>query len=370
MEGDRLSIKQDERVREITIPHDAKIFEALRRMDSTNRKLLILERNGKFFSLLSIGDIQRAIIRNVSLDTPVYRIVRQNIRIAHPTDSFEKIREMMLEHRMEFLPVIDNGDIVSVYFWEDVFGKSQVKTKGEIDVPVVIMAGGKGTRLKPITNVIPKPLIPIGEKTILEMIINRFHKYGVKDFYISLNYKSEMIKYYLENLNLKDINIHYLEEQVPLGTAGSLSLLREKVKGRCFVTNCDILVNEDYKEVLDYHIESESLLTIVGVIKTETIPYGLIESDENGRVIGINEKPTNSYIFNSGMYIVEEVVLDLIPENEFLNMTDLVSKLINSGQRVSYFPVSENSWFDIGEWDKYLKTLENYELVKRFFENW
>jgi len=370
MEGDRLSIKQDERVREITIPHDAKIFEALRRMDSTNRKLLILERNGKFFSLLSIGDIQRAIIRNVSLDTPVYRIVRQNIRIAHPTDSFEKIREMMLEHRTEFLPVINNGDVVNVYFWEDVFGKLQAKIKGEMDIPVVIMAGGKGTRLKPITNVIPKPLIPIGEKTILEMIIDRFHKYGVKDFYISLNYKSEMIKYYLGNLNLNDINIHYLEEQAPLGTAGSLSLLREKVEGRCFVTNCDILVNEDYKEVLDYHIESKSLLTIVGVIKTETIPYGLIESDENGRVIWINEKPTRSYVFNSGMYVIEKRALEFIPENRYLNMTDLVTALISAGEKVSYFPVSENSWIDIGEWDKYLRTLENYELVKRFFENW
>lgn len=363
-----ISLKTEEKITQIKIPYDTKIIDALRKMDQIDKKLLILEKDGKFFSLVSIGDIQRAIIKNFDINLPVYKIVREDIKVAKKTDSFQKIKDMMLKYRMEFLPVVENGEICDVYFWEDVIGPSKQRIKGTMDVPVVIMAGGKGTRLRPITNIIPKPLIPIGDKTMLEIIFSRFSEYGVKKFYLSVNYKYEMIQYYLSQLNLNDINIEYIIEDKPLGTAGSLSLMREKLQGRWFVTNCDILINQDYKELLDYHIENGNILTVIGVLKSEEIPYGVIEKDENGNIFKIDEKPVRSYIVNSGMYIMERKALEYIPKDTFFNMTDLVKTLIDSGEKVSYFPVSENSWFDIGEWDKYQKVLEEYETLKEFFK--
>jgi dTDP-glucose pyrophosphorylase len=357
----------NDKISNLTIPYNNKIIDALKKMDSLNRKLLILEKDNNFYSLLSIGDIQRAIIRNIDLNTPVYKIVRKDIKIAKKSDDFSEIKKIMMKYRMEFLPVIDNNKVCEVYFWEDIFSVEERITSVSLNVPVIIMAGGEGTRLKPITNVIPKPLIPIGDKTILEIIFDKFSKYGVKDFYISVNYKHELIEYYLSQKNLKNINIRYIKEDRPLGTAGSLSLVKNEIDQRCFITNCDILINQDYKELLDFHIESKNLLTIVGVLKSEEISYGVIEKDDQGNVLKINEKPSINYIINSGMYILEKEAFDYIPENTFFDMTDLISKLINDKKKVSYFPVSEKSWFDIGEWDKYHKTLEEYEKFKNFF---
>ncbi|TGG88057.1 mannose-1-phosphate guanylyltransferase [Geotoga petraea] len=336
-------------------------------MDKINRKLLILEKDNKFYSLVSIGDIQRAIINNIDLNSPVYKIIRKDIKVAKKSYSFEKIKELMLKYRMEFLPVIDNGEIYKIYYWEELFGTTVNINNEKIDIPVIIMAGGKGTRLKPITNVIPKPLIPIGEKTILEIIFDRFMYYGIKNFYLSVNYKHELIKYYLSNKKIKNINIDYIKENKPMGTAGSLYLIKDKIKERCFITNCDILINQDYIELLNYHVENKNVLTIVGVLKNDEIPYGVIEKDSKGNVKKINEKPNRSYIINSGMYILDKKAIDYIPKNTFYDMTDVIETLINNDEKVSYFPVSEKSWFDIGEWDKYQSTLKEYEKFRNFY---
>ena len=357
----------NEKIKNLMIPYNSKIIDALKKMDSLNRKLLILEKDNNFYSLLSIGDIQRAIIKNIDLSTPVYKIVRKDIKVAKRSDNISEVEKMMLKYRMEFIPVIDGDKVCEVYFWEDIFTVEDRTTDALLNVPVVIMAGGQGTRLKPITNVIPKPLLPIGDKTILENIFDKFIKYGVKDFYISINHKHELIEYYLSQKNLEGINLKYIKETAPLGTIGCLSMIKNEIDKTCFVTNCDILVNQDYKELLDYHIERKDILTIVGVLKSEQIPYGVIEKDDQGNVLKISEKPSLNYIINSGMYILEKEAFDYIPENTFFDMTDLIDRLITNNKKVSYFPVSEKSWFDIGEWDKYYKTLEEYEKFKNFF---
>jgi dTDP-glucose pyrophosphorylase len=350
----------------IKIAHDSTIIEVIKRMDKINRKLLILEKNNKFYSLVSIGDIQRAIINNIDLSSPAYIITRKDIKVAKKSYSFEKIKKMMLKYRMEFLPVIDNGEIYKIYYWEELFGNTININNEKIDIPVIIMAGGKGTRLKPITNVIPKPLIPIGEKTILEIIFEKFLKYGIYNFHLSVNYKYELIEYYLSKKIIKDAKIHYIKEDKPLGTAGSIRLMKKNIKEDCFITNCDILINQDYIELLSYHKENKNILTIVGVLKNESIPYGVIENDDKGNVKKINEKPNRNYLINSGMYIINKKAIEYIPEDKFFNMTDLIEILIKNKEKVSYFPVSEKSWFDIGEWDKYQSTLKEYEKFRNF----
>ncbi len=342
-----------------TIDLNASMLEALKKMDKIDKKLLIVLEGNKFYGLLSIGDIQRAIIKNKSLDSQVNEVMRSNIRIGKPDDSFETIKQMMLDFRMELCPVVDEDqNIVQIYFWENLFSSEKPQPAKQFNLPVVIMAGGIGSRLKPITNVLPKPLIPIDEHTISEHIFNEFGKHGCNHFYMSVNYKADLIEYYLNSLNLP-YQIEYFREEKPSGTAGSLSLLKGKLNERFFVSNCDILIEQDYSEILDYHLENKNEITVVAVLKHYPIPYGTIETTENGNLVSLVEKPEITYKINSGMYILEPELLNEIPENDFFHITHLIEKIHSRGGRVGVFPVSEKSWKDIGDWDNYLKNTTN-----------
>lgn len=324
-------------------------------MDQLDKKLLIVLDGEKYFGLLSIGDIQRAIIQNISVQSPVKDILRDKVKIATPDDSFSSIRQMMFEYRMELCPVVTaQNNIIQVYFWEDIFQETEAQPGKYFNLPVVIMAGGKGSRLKPLTNVLPKPLIPIGEKSIIENIFSRFNRYGCDQFYISVNYKADLIEYYIQNQHLP-YSIDFFREEKPLGTAGSLALLKGKIQSSFFVSNCDIIVEQDYSEILDYHQENNNEITVVAVMKHLSIPYGTIETTVNGQLVKLTEKPDLSFKINSGMYIVEPHILNEIEDAVHLDITHLIDRILDRGGKVGVFPVSEKSWKDIGEWSEYLK---------------
>lgn len=341
-----------------TIKNTQTLLSALKKMDDLDKKLLIVfDEEENFQGLLSVGDIQRAIINNRLVDTEVKEVLRDNIRVAKPEDSFEEIKELMMEFRMELCPVLDAKNcIVDLYFWEDIFGEDNIKPREYFNLPVVIMAGGFGTRLRPLTHVIPKPLIPIDNKTMLEHIFDRFNVYGCDRFYLSVNYKSSLIEFYLKEQKLP-YSISYFEEDKPLGTAGSLSLLKEELNETFFVSNCDILIEQDYSEILNYHRENENELTVVAVLKNYAIPYGTIDTGKKGQLLSIDEKPDLTFKINSGMYILEPHLLNDIPENEFFHITDLIAKIKQRNGNVGVFPVSEKSWKDVGEWDEYIKNI-------------
>ncbi len=331
------------------------LLDALKKMDELAKKLLIVIDGDNYIGLLSIGDIQRAIISNKSLETQVFKALRNDNRIAKPDDTVISIKEMMMQFRMELCPVVnERNEIIKVYFWEDLFHNEKPKPKKPFDLPVVIMAGGFGSRLKPLTNVLPKPLIPIGEKTILEHIFDRFSEYGSKTFFVSLNYKAELIEYYIENLKLP-YNLHFFKENKPMGTAGSLSLLKGELNQTFFISNCDILIEQDYSEILDYHQANNNELTIVAALKHIHIPYGIVETGENGNLQSMTEKPELTFKINSGMYVLEPSLLDEIPDDKFFHITDLIASVKQRNGKLGVFPVSEKSWVDIGEWDKYIK---------------
>jgi NDP-sugar pyrophosphorylase family protein len=211
--------------------------------------------------------------------------------------------------------------------------------------------------LRPLTYVIPKPLIPLKDKTMLEEIFSRFGKYGCDRFFISVNYKADLIKYYLEELELPFDTEFFIEEK-PMGTAGSLSLLKGKINETFFVSNCDILINEDYSEILGYHQENKNEITVVAAMKNYAIPYGTIVTAENGSLVELQEKPNLTFKINSGMYILEPHLLDEIPENTFFHITDLISQVMKRNGRVGVFPVSEKSWTDMGDWNEYLQKID------------
>ena len=344
-------------IENLKIESDKSLTDALKQMDVVGKKLLMVFSRGQFIGLLSIGDLQRAIINNIDLITHVGEILREDIVVADEGESIESIKSKMLQIRAEFMTVVnDRREIVKVIFWEDLFGSPILPPKKQFHVPVVIMAGGLGSRLKPLTNVIPKPLIPINEKTIIEHIFDRFREHGCDSFYISVNYKAELIEYYLDEQNLP-YNIVYFKENVPMGTAGSLSLLKGKIKDTFFVSNCDILIEEDYSEILEYHKRNNNEITIVAALKSYNIPYGTIKSGEKGELKELIEKPCFTFKINSGMYILEPHLIDEIPNDKFFHITQLIEKVKNRRGRVGVFPVSEKSWKDIGEWSVYLKEL-------------
>lgn len=351
--------EKEERIRDLTIDAGERILEALQLMDRQDRKLLLVIENGKFKSILSIGDIQRAIIKNLDLDSKVSDILRPKIRVANSNDSLEEIKKMMLEFRMEFIPVLDeNGEVDEIYFWDEFFAKEISVNKTDLKIPVVIMAGGSGTRLRPFSYILPKPLFPVGDKSIVEEIISRFEKIGSNEFYLTVNYKHEMIRYHFDQIQNKTYKVSFVLEDKPLGTAGSLHLLEGKLKSTFFVSNCDILIQQDYSEIYDYHIKHENEITIVASLKHYNIPYGTLETGEDGALLSIAEKPKLTFKINTGMYILEPHLLKEIPKNTFFHITQLIENVRSRGGKIGVFPVSEKSWQDIGEWGEYQKTMD------------
>lgn len=344
------------KIQDIYIDCNATIIEAIKKMDAARRKLLIVTKNNVFHNLLSIGDIQRAIIKGVDLTTKIDCIDRREIKVATPSEDISEVKRQMYERRNDFMPIVDDsGSILDVIFWEDISPIKQDRPVLSLGLPVVIMAGGKGTRLLPLTNVLPKPLIPIGEQTMMEDIMDKFLECGCDCFFVSVNYKAEMIKRYFNDLGKPQYNISYFQEEKPCGTAGSLCLLKGQINSTFFVSNCDLLIDEDYSEIVKYHRDNNNEITVVAAIKNIDIPYGTLETREEGLLFGIVEKPTYTFKINTGMYILEPHLIEEIPENEFYHITFLIEKLVNEGRRVGVYPINEGSWIDVGNWDEYLK---------------
>jgi NDP-sugar pyrophosphorylase family protein len=265
-----------------------------------------------------------------------------------------KARQIMKEKLIEAIPIMnEKEEIVDIIFWNDSF-KEKLNHYNRIENPVVIMAGGKGTRLYPFTKILPKPLIPIGDVPIVERIINRFTDYGCNQFYFTVNHKKNMIKAYFNELE-KNYTVEYIEEEKPLGTGGSLYLLKDRMNETFFVSNCDILIEGNYSDMLKYHKDNENKITMITSLKHNTIPYGVIELGKKGTVNNIIEKPEYNFLVNTGMYILEPETLNDIPENQFYHITDLINDYIKKGEKVGTYPVSDRAWMEMGQ----LEEMEN-----------
>ncbi len=343
----------------VTIQKEESIIEALKMMDNVCLKSLLVFDKDRFYSLVTIGEIQRAIIKNVDLHSSIESILNvEGKTYAFITEGIDSIRNKMLKIRAQLMPVLDEkGNLVNLYCWSDFFPEEVAfPDREKLDLPVVIMAGGKGTRLMPLTNVIPKPLVPVGEKTILETILDRFEAIGCNRFYISVNYKSNMIRYYLEQQNHK-YNVHFFEEDKPLGTIGSVSMLKGIIKTPFFVSTCDNLIDQDFRDVYDYHVSNNNDMTMVTAVKSFKIPYGVIETGPEGLMTSLREKPESTFMINTGAYLLNAELIDEIPVGSFYHITDLMEKVRKRGGRVGCFPISEHSWIDMGEWREYLKLI-------------
>jgi dTDP-glucose pyrophosphorylase len=348
-----------DRIRKKIISAETTLIQTMKVMDEGKTKSLLVFSGDSFLGIITNGDLQRAIIANFPFETPIGKLLNnKSKKYAFIDDDKESVKEWMRQKRAEFMPVVDDvGNLVDVIFWDEALGDALDEDKRpKINLPVVIMAGGKGTRLKPITNVIPKPLVPVGDKTILEVIMDQFESIGCHKFYMSVNYKADMMKYYLSQLP-HHYNVEFFQEEKPLGTIGSVSLLKGKIRTPFFVSNCDSINEQDYRDVWDYHVQNHNDMTIVTMVRSFKIPYGVIETGENGLMTALKEKPEQTYQVNTGVYILNSDLIDEIPKGEFFHITQLMEKVQTKGGRVGCFPVSEQSWKDMGEWPEYLKMI-------------
>lgn len=351
-----------EKYSHLIIDNSETLIAALKKMDNERVKLLIVFDSGKYKSLLSIGDIQRAIISGKSIQEEKINTIERHDIVCSTSDNKEVIKKRMVEIRAQFMPILDENDnLANIYLWDDIFSEKfdfNNFEKKNFEIPVVIMAGGEGSRLRPLTNIIPKPLIPIGKKTILEKIIDNFCASGFYTFYVSINYKSHMIESYFKNLEVKNYDLHFFKEDEPKGTAGSLSLIRDKINTPFFVSNCDILIEQDYNEVFAYHQEQKNDITAIAAVKNFKLPYGSFEMNKQGVITNILEKPEFTFYVNAGMYIIEPHLLEEIPDSGIFHITELITGTMKKGGKVGIFPVSEKSWIDIGDWNLYEKLLK------------
>jgi NDP-sugar pyrophosphorylase family protein len=317
------------------------------------RIALVVDEEKKLLGTLNDGDIRRAILNGFSLENCIKDIYYKKPSVCNYKDSKEKIIKTAILNKVYQIPIVDDENrLVDVEDLANLLGGNIYRNK------VVLMAGGLGTRLHPLTLDTPKPLLKVGEKPILQIIIESFANYGFKDIIISVNYKSSMIKNYFQDGSRFNVNISYIEEDKRLGTAGALSLIKEKIKEPFFVMNGDLLTNVNFEHLLDFHIRGKTLSTMCVREYEYQIPYGVIETKED-KILSIVEKPIQKFFVNAGIYLLSPEVLSLIPKDTFYDMPTLFDELIKNDKNVLSFPIHEY-WLDIGQMDDFKRAQNEF----------
>lgn len=354
-------------MKDILISETISLKDAYKKLDQTAEKvLLVVNEKKQLLGTLTDGDVRRALLKGKSLETGIKDHYNDNpVKILDYETKSSEVNKLFYEKKVELIPVVDENDTIIDYVtWQSCFGVEEKPKKfGDLqNIPVVIMAGGKGTRLAPFTDILPKPLIPINGKSIIEIIIDEFRKFKINSFFLTLNYKGKLIEAYLDSVT-KDYNTEFVWEGDFLGTAGSVKLIEPgKLKENFIVSNCDIIVKADYSAVIEFHTKSKALITVVSSIQHHKVPYGVIEFKDGGKIIGIKEKPEFSFTINTGVYILNKKCLNFIPDKQYFNMTDLIYRLIEEGKNVVTYPVNENEYVDIGQWDEYRLSIDKMKL--------
>lgn len=330
------------------------VSAAVRAIDEGKRKVVFCLREGRLSGCFTDGDMRRYILRGGDMGEPVSQAMNpEPIFFSHTQE--EEARRFIRDSGVIAVPIVDEeGRVTRIFFRGD--DTSIVRLLPE-PVPLVVMAGGKGTRLYPFTKILPKPLIPIGETPILDRIIDRFGQCGVKDVYLILNHKKHMIKAYYNEACLP-YNIRFVDEERPLGTGGGLSLLKGRLHGTFFLSNCDCLLDADYTCMYDYHRASGNALTLILASKRLSVPYGVVDLDQTGVVTAIREKPECDLLVNTGIYLAEPCVIDCIGHEEHIDMTDVAQRLTDRGYRIGGYPITEKSWLDMGQFSEMKTTMK------------
>ncbi len=347
------------KLKNLLISSATTLKESMQKLNDTAEQILfVTDEDNKLLGTVTDGDIRRGLINGLKFSDKVEKVMSIQFTsfFCDEADKKKKAERIMLRDKIEQIPILDNKkSVVDVILWTDIFGEEKdLENKQFFTNPVVIMAGGKGTRLDPFTKILPKPLIPIGDKPIIEIIMEKFFRQGFQNFIFTLNYKREYIKMFLKE-NSFPYNIDWVEEDDFMGTAGSLSLLKDKINEPFIVLNCDMILNADYADIIKWHKENNNIVTLIGCHKEVKVPYGILELND-GILKSFVEKPNYDVIINTGVYILEPEIIDMIPYNKSIDMNTLIDEVSKKG-KVSVYPVHEG-WIDIGQWEEYKNGLK------------
>ena len=352
-------------MKDITIHPKATIKEAMEALDKTAEKvLLVVDDENTLIGSLTDGDIRRYILKGQDLTGTIENAYNKDPIFVYK-DNFnkEKIKEIFLKNKLDLIPVLDQyRKVVDFIIWKKAFGDDRRAENQKLDAPVVIMAGGRGTRLEPFTKVLPKPLVPVGEKPVIDHIIDRFRIYGASEFYITVNHMAKILRAYFEEKS-PDYSIGFAEENEPRGTAGSLKLLADRLDRPFFVSNCDIIIKTDYSDIYRFHTDNGYDITLVASAKLFNIPYGICELNGNGSLKQIREKPEYNFLVNTGLYVLNPSAIDMIPDNGLFHITHLMEKIKENNGTIGVYPISEKAWIDVGQWAEYRKALKAIENI-------
>ncbi|MDO4566044.1 MAG: sugar phosphate nucleotidyltransferase [Oscillospiraceae bacterium] len=335
-----------------TIEGSASVSEALRKLESDWYKILFIAPDDELRGVVTDGNIRRFLLAGGSMDEPVElaaNLEPVSLRGFHEGAA----RELLEKKQISCVPMLDErGKIHALVFPEETIHR----LARDIDAPVIIMAGGCGTRLQPYTEILPKPLIPVGGVTITEQIMRRFKKFGCAQFSLVVNHKRSLIKSYFSEV-ASGRGLEFIDEEEPLGSGGGLSFFRGRFDRPVFVANCDSVVEADYADILSFHEKSGSLVTMVCCKKKLDIPYGVVEAGENGAISAIQEKPDLRFLTNTGLYVVSPEFIEMVPYGRFSPMTELIGYCLEMGEKISAYTVEDECFIDIGQLDD-LKSVE------------
>ena len=346
-------------MKNIFLNKNSTIKDALQTIDNGARKIaFIIDENNKLLGSITDGDIRRALLQGKNLDSGIEDVYNKNPIKSYIGESRENLKQICLNRKINLIPLVDtNNKVLSIFELEETLKGKEYSNR------VVLMVGGLGTRLRPLTETIPKPMLKVGNKPILQTIIEQFRNYGFKNFIFCVNYKNEIIKEYFNDGSKFGVNIEYILEEKRMGTAGALSLIdKKRLNEPFFVMNGDILTNVNFENMLNFHIDNKAVATMGVREYSYTVPFGVVELEENN-IKNIKEKPTHTYFVSAGMYILNPQSLIYIPNNEYYDMPDLFKALIKEDKKTISFPITEY-WLDIGRIEEYKKANEEYE---RFF---
>ena len=336
------------------IKSDERVIDVLNKLDKLEIKTLLVNHNGQYLGSITDGDIRRGLLNKFALEDPIKNFTNKNSTLIDYKDYENK----NYNHLAEFgiIPIIKSGKIFDLIVNKKFDNSSKYQRSIKELCEVVIMAGGEGTRMRPLTNLIPKPLIPYKDKTLIEHVMTNFVKFQKKDFIISVNYKADLIIDYLsktESISVKK----YLYEDFPMGTIGTLHQLVNEFDKPIFVCNCDSLININFYDMYKFHNKNNFDFTIAACTDIIDIPYGVCAINKDFSLASITEKPQINHLINSGLYLINNDVLKLIPKNKKFNATDLISECSKQGLSVGVYPFSKESWLDIGLLSDYLAIL-------------
>ena len=318
--------------------------------------LLVLNKYKKLIGTLSDGDIRRALLKNENLENNIKKYYYKKPYKVLKELNKNAVLEILTKKGISIIPLVNQkNEVIKIY------SKKNILSDNFYPNSVIIMAGGKGLRMRPFTNLFPKAMLPFNNSTIIEEIIKKFKKENFNEIFITTGFKSNILKKHFSSKKYK--NIIFSRENSPLGTIGGIKKIEKKISDVFFITNCDTFVDLNYKNLIDFHNHNKNLITIVAAISRKKINYGVCKINKDNNLKNIEEKPSFNFLINTGFYVMSKKIFKGIPINKYFDSTDLINKCIKKKLKIGIYPIGMSKWKDVGNWEDYNKVI-NSEIVQ------